>query len=34
MAVVYGVSLYRTVRTRAQLGAATFPIDRAGRSSS
>jgi hypothetical protein len=34
VAVVYGISLYRTVRTRAQLGAATFPIDRAGRSSS
>ena len=34
MAVVYGVSLYRTVLTPAQLGAATFPIDPAGRSSS
>jgi hypothetical protein len=34
MAVAYGVSLYRTLLTRTQLGAATLPIDQAGRSSS
>jgi MYXO-CTERM domain-containing protein len=34
MAVVYGVSLYRTVLTRARLGAATFPLDQAARPSS
>jgi hypothetical protein len=33
MAVVYGISLYRTVLTRARLGTATFPLDPAGRSS-
>jgi hypothetical protein len=33
MAVVYGISLYRTVLTRARLGTATFPFDPAGRSS-
>ena len=30
MAVVYGVSLYRTVLIRARLGAATVPLDLAG----
>ena len=34
MAVVYGVSLYRTVLNRARLGAATFPLDQAARPSS
>jgi hypothetical protein len=34
MAAVYGVSLYRTVLTRARLGAATVPLDQAGRPSS
>ena len=34
MAVAYGISLYRTVLTRARLGAATFPLDQAGRPSS
>jgi hypothetical protein len=34
MAVAYGVSLYRTLLIRTQLGAATLPIDQAGRSSS
>jgi hypothetical protein len=33
MAAVYGVSLYRTVLTRARVGAATFPPERAARSS-
>jgi hypothetical protein len=33
-AVVYGVSLYRTVLIRTRRGAATFPIDQAGRRSS
>ena len=31
MAIAYGVSLYRTVLIRARLGAATFPLDQAGR---
>jgi hypothetical protein len=30
MAAVYGISLYRTVLTRARLGAAAFPLDLAG----
>ena len=30
MAVVYGVSLYRTVLIRVRLGAATVPLDLAG----
>ena len=33
MAAVYGVSLYRTVLTRARAGAATFPPDLAEHSS-
>jgi hypothetical protein len=33
MAVVYGVSLYRTVLTRARVSTATFPLDPAARSS-
>jgi hypothetical protein len=31
LAIAYGISLYRTVLTRARLGAATFPLDQAGR---
>ena len=34
LAIAYGISLYRTVLTRARLGAATFPLDQAGRLSS
>ena len=33
MAAVYGVSLYRTVLTRARAGAVTFPPDLAEHSS-
>jgi hypothetical protein len=31
LAIAYGSSLYRTVLTRGRLGAATFPLDQAGR---
>jgi hypothetical protein len=31
LAIAYGISLYRTVLTRARLGAAAFPLDQAGR---
>jgi hypothetical protein len=27
LAIAYGIALYRTVLTRARLGAATFPLD-------
>jgi hypothetical protein len=31
LAIAYGIALYRIVLTRARLGAATFPLDQAGR---
>jgi len=34
LAIAYGIALYRTVLTRARLGAATFSLDQAGRLSS